>query len=83
MISDFAPQVQAKISSRRVRPNRSVKVHAHPTDEAITLEENLQEVKLSVGEEGEQSKSVFLPHPFTYALMKLFAFRDQEDAGSL
>ena len=66
-----------KVDERRVRPNPSVKVHAHPTDEAITLEENLQEVTLHVGEEGEQSKSVFLPHPFTYALMKLFAFRDQ------
>ena len=66
-----------KVDERRVRPNPSVKVHAHPTDEAITLEENLQEVKLSVGENGEQNKSVFLPHPFTYSLMKLFAFRDQ------
>jgi len=66
-----------KVDERRVRPNPSVKVHAHPTDEAITLEENLQEVKLYVGEDGEQSTSVFLPHPFTYALMKLFAFRDQ------
>ena len=66
-----------KVDERRVRPNPSVKVHAHPTDEAITLEENLQEVRLSVGEEGGQNKSVFLPHPFTYALMKLFAFRDQ------
>jgi len=66
-----------KVGERRVRPSPSVKVHAHPTDEAITLEEKLQEVKLHVGEEDEQSKSVFLPHPFTYALMKLFAFRDQ------
>lgn len=66
-----------KVDARRVRPNPSVKVHAHPTDEAITLEEKLQEVKFHVGKEDEQSKSVFLPHAFTYALMKLFAFRDQ------
>ena len=68
-----------KVDERRVRPNPSVKVHAHPTDEAITLETNLQEVELEVGEDSRKSKSVFLPHPFTYSLMKLFAFRDQAD----
>jgi hypothetical protein len=69
-----------KVDERRVRPNPSVKVHAHPTDEAITLAENLQEVNLQIGEDQERAnKSVFLPHPFTYSLMKLFAFRDQVD----
>jgi len=66
-----------KVDKRRVRPNPSVKVHAHPTDEAITLEENLQEVKLQIADDSRESKSVFLPHPFTYSLMKLFALRDQ------
>lgn len=61
-----------KVDERRVRPIPSIKVHAHPTDEAITLGENLQQVDF-------QNKTVFLPHPFTYALMKLFAFRDQVD----
>ena len=66
-----------KVDERRVRPNPSVKVHAHPTDEAITLETNLQEIEIEVGEDSRENKSVFLPHPFTYSLMKLFAFRDQ------
>ena len=66
-----------KVDRRRVRPHPSVKVHAHPTDEAITLEENLQEVKLQIADDSRESKSVFLPHPFTYSLMKLFALRDQ------
>jgi hypothetical protein len=67
-----------RVDERRVRPNPSVKVHAHPTDEAITLDEHLQEVKFQMGEDGEAAnESVYLPHPFTYSLMKLFAFRDQ------
>ena len=69
-----------KIDRRRVRPNPSVKVHAHPTEEAITLDEHLQEVKFRIEDDGEsENKSVYLPHPFTYCLMKLFAFRDQVD----
>ena len=67
-----------KVDKRRVRPYPSVKVHAHPTDEAITLDEHLQEVKFQIGGDGESAnKSVYLPHPFTYSLMKLFALRDQ------
>lgn len=68
-----------KVDKRRVRPNPSVKVHAHPTNEAITLEENLQEVNLQIADDSGESKSVYLPHPFTYSLMKVFAFRDQVD----
>ena len=69
-----------RVDERRVRPNPSVKLHAHPTDEAITLDEHLQEVKFQIDEDGASAnKSVYLPHPFTYFLMKLFAFRDQVD----
>ena len=69
-----------RIDDRRVRPVPSVGIHAHPTDEAITLEANLQEIPLGT-ENGDNTSTpiVFLPHPFTYALMKLFAFRDQVD----
>lgn len=66
----------ARVDVRRVRPRPSVEVHAHPTDEAITLVDDLQKVKLASA--GRASKPfVFLPHPFTYVLMKLYAFRDQ------
>lgn len=69
-----------RIDERRVGPRPGVGVHAHPTDEAITLEENLQEVHLEFGAANERSTAiVFLPHPFTYAVMKLFALRDQVD----
>jgi len=73
----------------RVRPKPSINLHAHPVDEAPTLERNLLPYavagRLSSGEawQGE----VHLPHPFTFARMKLFAFRDrlhdpEKDHGS-
>ena len=46
-----------KVDERRVRPNPSVKIHAHPTDEAITLDEHIQEVKLQSDDDGEPEKS--------------------------
>jgi len=68
-----------RFDERRVRPRPSVGIHAHPVDEALTLENDLMPVCF----EGTTSKgkmheaTVFLPHPFTYAMMKLFAFRDR------
>lgn len=54
-------------------------MHAHPVDEAATLESGLLSVKL----EGPLSSGkffnadVFVPHPYTFVTMKLFAFRDR------
>jgi hypothetical protein len=75
---------KVKADARRARPNPSVGVHAHPVDEALTLEEGLLrktlEGKLSSGESWQAE--VFLPHPYTFSMMKLFAFRDRlEDAN--
>ena len=69
-----------RIDDRRVRPRPSVGIHAHPTDEAITLAKNLQQVDLETNStDGDlKNQTIFLPHPYTYLLMKLFAFRDQE-----
>lgn len=68
-----------KTDSRRVRPKPSVGIHAHPVEEALTLEEGLLPValggKLSSGE--PWGAEVFLPHPFTFLMMKLFAFKDR------
>jgi len=72
---------QVKADVRRARPNPSVGVHAHPVDEAITLEEGLLPITLvgtlSSGNPGKAE--IFLPHPFTFLMMKLFAFRDRLD----
>jgi hypothetical protein len=72
---------RVKADARRARPRPSVGVHAHPVDEALTLEEGLirktLEGKLSSGKPWEAE--VFLPHPYTFLMMKLFAFRDRLD----
>ena len=70
-----------KTDERRARPNPSVGIHAHPVDEAPTLEEGLFSEtltgKISSGESWQAE--VFLPHPYTFLMMKLFAFRDRLD----
>jgi hypothetical protein len=70
---------RVKVDARRARPTPSVGIHAHPVNEASTLEIGLLPEtvvgNLSSGEawQGE----VLLPHPFTFSMMKLFAFKDR------
>ena len=72
---------RVKADARRARPKPSVGIHAHPVDEALTLEEGLLPIvlagALSSGETWESE--IFLPHPYTFLMMKLFAFRDRLD----
>jgi hypothetical protein len=64
---------------RRARPNPSVGMHAHSVDEAPTLEEGLVPVTLqgNLSSGGPWQAEVFLPHPYTFLMMKLFAFKDR------
>lgn len=63
-----------KADARRVR-NRSFRLlHAHATPEAVTVEELLLPLTLN---QGEERATVYVPHPFSYLLLKLFALRDQ------
>jgi hypothetical protein len=70
---------RVKADARRARPKPSVGIHAHPVDEALTLEEGLLPITLagtlSSGDPWESE--IFLPHPYTFSMMKLFAFRDR------
>jgi len=70
---------QVKTDARRARPKPSVGIHAHPVDEALTLEEGLLPVLISgkLSSRGQREVEVFLPHPYTFLMMKLFAFRDR------
>lgn len=73
-----------RTDARRARPNPSIGIHAHPVDEALTLEEGLLTVsfdgRLGTGESWHAE--IFLPHPYTFLMMKLFAFKDRlEDAN--
>ena len=51
-------------------------MHAHTTPEALTVEEHLLTVNIG---EADKRVEVFLPHPFSYVMLKLFALRDQMD----
>lgn len=61
---------------RRVRPKsakklkKEEKLHARKTQEAISLEDYLQLIPIS------QHTVVYIPHPFTYLILKLFAIKD-------
>ena len=72
---------RVKTDTRRARPKPSVGMHAHPVDEALALEEGLLSMSLegtlSSGETWESE--IFLPHPYTFSMMKLFAFKDRLD----
>lgn len=64
-----------KISRPRIRPKKAKNIHGYLTEEAVTLEENLQPIDIS--EAGEPTLEIYLPHPFSYLVMKLFALRDR------
>ncbi len=72
-VSD-AEKPLVKINGFRIRPKKAKNIHAYLTQEAVTLEENL--IALTVTDDND-SIEVFLPHPFTYLVLKLFALRDR------
>lgn len=68
-----------KINRPRIRPKTAKNIHGYLTEEAVTLKESLQ--LIDVSDEGKESLEIYLPHPFSYLVMKLFALRDRlEDA---
>jgi hypothetical protein len=76
--SEFAGST-ARADERRVRPSPSIDLHAHPVDEALTLEEGLLFVKLegTTSQGAQHQAAVHIPLTLTSAMMKLFAFRDR------
>jgi hypothetical protein len=72
---------RVKADTRRARPKPSVGIHAHPVDEALTLEEGLLPIVLkgALSSSVAWKSEIFLPHPYTFSMMKLFAFRDRLD----
>lgn len=61
---------------RRIRPPGFRGLHAHVTPEALTVEEYLLPVSLKCD---DAEVEVFVPHPFSYIVLKLFAFRDRRN----
>ena len=76
---DHFRDTAARVDKRRIRPRPSVGLHAHPVDEAPTLEEGLVAVPLTgrLRSGLPWHSEVFLPHPYTFLMMKLFAFSDR------
>jgi hypothetical protein len=76
--SQFANS-KVKVDERRASPRPSEKIHAHITNEAIALEEGLSTISVQGTTSTGQTVSadISIPHPFTYLLMKLHAYRDQ------
>lgn len=78
---EFFQSTHVKVDERRIRPQPSVGLHAHPVPEAITLENEMVRILL----EGKLNNGiiwqseVLLPHPYTFLMMKLFAFKDRID----
>lgn len=65
-----------EIKKPRIRAKKASKIHGYLTEEAVTVEEEL--IPFNIGE-ADDSIEIFLPHPFTYLILKLFAVRDRND----
>lgn len=72
-------RAKVKVDSRRVRPKSRDKnapiVQAHTTEEAFTIAEHT--LVLPLGSAGVVE--VLVPHPFSFLLLKLFAYRDRRE----
>lgn len=75
------PAINADI--RRARPTAAdrPKLHAHPTDGALTLTEAPLVIEVAGTRSNGQAFAapVTIPHPFSYLLMKLTAYRDRRN----
>jgi hypothetical protein len=75
------PAIRA--DSRRARPAAADRpeLHAHPTDGALTLSESplVIEVTGTLSTDEAFTARVTIPHPFSYLLMKLTAYRDRRN----
>ena len=68
-----------EIKKPRVKPRGASGIHGYLTEEAVTLEENW--LPIDVSEAGAPLLEIYLPHPFSYLVMKLFALRDRLEDG--
>lgn len=64
------------IRERRMRPHGFSGLHAHPLAEAAFIHIDPLAMPVCAGPDGG---SVQIPHPFSYMILKLFAFEDRKD----
>jgi len=69
------------VRAPRVRPRGTIRLHAHAVEEAVHIDEEPFEATISgMRSSGDVAKAkVFIPHPFPYMMMKLFAFCDRKE----
>jgi hypothetical protein len=72
-----------KVDERRVRPHPSVGLHAHRTDEAIAIEDNMTTVTVTgLRSSGDlYTGKISLPSSYASLMMKLYALRDQWESA--
>jgi len=72
---------QLHVNGDRARPRGSIKLHAHTLEEAVHIDESPLLLPVSGQRSNGQptEMQIHLPQPFTYLMMKLFAFRDRKD----
>ena len=63
------------MKSRRIRPKETKGIHTHVTPEAFTVGEGLLHLPL----DKKGNIKVGVPHPFSFLLLKLFAYRDRRN----
>ena len=65
----------------RARPVGPIKLHAHTLEEAVHIDESPVTLSVAGNRSDKQpfESQIHLPQPFTYLMMKLFAFRDRKD----
>jgi hypothetical protein len=77
LAADVAPDRASLVNrtdGRRIRPKTFGDLHARLTPEAVTIERGA--TRIDIGVEGHPV-FVIIPHPVSFVLMKLFAFRDR------
>ncbi len=82
-LGNFRKQLKTD-KAPRVRPKGDLKLHARQTEEAIDVDSRSMGITIAgICTDGtEHSIQVFVPHAFTYLLMKLFAFDDRKNDAS-
>jgi len=76
---------KVKADDRRARAKGfKGELHAHPTEEALRIDENPIPVPVAgrTSDGDEYAGTVFVPEAFPYLLMKLHAFADQKDKAA-
>lgn len=66
---------RVKVDATRIRPRAVQGIHARTAPEAFMV----GECALGIWLGADDPVEVFLPHPFSFVLLKLFAYRDRQD----